>query len=255
MTIVNPQAPALRLIDVSLCYQGKLLFHHLNLHVSAAAWTVLLGPSGVGKTSLLRLIAGLTSDLPKAQLIFADDNLPLAERIAYLPQQDLLMPWLNVLDNALVAVKLSGKMSEEKRQRAYYLLNQVGLGNVIQQRPAQLSGGMRQRVSLVRTLLEEKPIVLMDEPFSALDAVTRLELQELAANLLTKQTVLLVTHDPLEALRLGDNLYIMQGQPATLQTVLQPVGKIPRDIKDPQLLQLQAELLTSLVHAKGVTPC
>jgi putative hydroxymethylpyrimidine transport system ATP-binding protein len=134
------------------------------------------------------------------------------------------------------------------------LLARVGLAERAKDRPAQLSGGERQRVALARTLMEDRPVVLMDEPFSSLDAITRFELQALAAELLTGRTVLLVTHDPLEALRLGHRVQVMAqgsgGAPARLDTALEPAGTPPRDPADPALLAQQAELLKRLIRAK-----
>jgi putative hydroxymethylpyrimidine transport system ATP-binding protein len=118
--------------------------------------------------------------------------------------------------------------------------------------PATLSGGQRQRVALARTLMEDRPAVLMDEPFSSLDAITRTRLQDLAATLLYGKTVLLVTHDPLEALRLGDLVYVMAGRPATVEPPLRPGGEPPRAVDDPGLLELQAALLARLTKAQDL---
>jgi putative hydroxymethylpyrimidine transport system ATP-binding protein len=122
----------------------------------------------------------------------------------------------------------------------------VGLFDALELLPAQLSGGMRQRVSLVRVLLEDKPIVLMDEPFASLDAITRVKLQTLTAELLRERTVILVTHDPLEALRIGHMIYVLSGTPAQLSQPLIPQGKPPRKMTDPTLLSLQGKLLMEL---------
>ncbi|MCH8924989.1 MAG: ABC transporter ATP-binding protein, partial [Proteobacteria bacterium] len=130
------------------------------------------------------------------------------------------------------------------------LIARVGLAGREGDRPAKLSGGQRQRVALARTLMEGRPVVLMDEPFSALDAITRYEIQALAAELLAGRTVLLVTHDPLEALRIGHRVQVMAGAPARLDAALEPAGAPPRDLTDPALLVLQAELLERLSRAK-----
>ena len=132
-------------------------------------------------------------------------------------QQDLLLPWLGALDNVLLGYRLRGVSRAELkrlRERGRELLDRVGLGGREGDLPATLSGGMRQRVALARTLMEDRPVVLMDEPFSALDAITRFRLQDLAAEMLAGRTVLLVTHSPSEAVRLGHRLYVLSGQPA-----------------------------------------
>ncbi len=237
-------APAISIQNAHLRYGEQVLFDDLTCHLPAGKTTCLLGPSGVGKSSLLRLIAGLgvtSGNRTAKEKIQIDQHDP--SLIAYMAQTDLLMPWLSVLDNVLLGYRLRKESSPETR--AHELLNQVGLGNAIKKYPAQLSGGMRQRVALVRTLMEERPVVLMDEPFSALDTITRLKLQKLAAELLANRTVLLITHDPLEALRLGHQILIMSGQPAKLEK-LELSGTPPRSLTDEKLLRWQGELMERL---------
>ena len=227
------------------------LFENLRFRLEGGRWTCLLGPSGVGKTSLLRLIAGLT---PGA-LVMADDGRPLERRVALMAQQDLLLPWLPVVDNVILGHRLRGASRTERarlRERAQTLLARVGLERQAAAMPATLSGGMRQRAALARTLMEDRPIVLMDEPFSALDAITRHRLQDLAAELLVGRTVLLVTHSPLEALRLGHRLYVLSGRPAAPRGPLLPKGAPPRDAADPTLLAQQAELLGELARSSAL---
>ena len=167
--------------------------------------------------------------------------------IAYMAQQDLLMPWLSALGNVSLGARLRGEKPD--RGRALAMLDRVGLGAEADALPHTLSGGMRQRVALARTLMEDRPIVLMDEPFSALDAITRMRLQELAAGLLAGRTVLLVTHDPLEALRLGERIYVMAGRPASLHSAPAPDGPPPRKPRDRSLQAMHAELLERLTAA------
>lgn len=242
-------SPAITISKLSVRYRELQLFYNLHFHIAAQKWTCLLGPSGVGKTTLLRFIAKLKyeKDTKCCGEVFASDNLPLDYRIAYMAQQDLLMPWLNVLDNVLIGVHLRGeKITTKITLKAIELLENAGLKNIVEQKPKQLSGGMRQRVALVRTLFEDRPIVLMDEPFSSLDVTTRLKLQNLAAKLLTNRTVLLVTHDPLEALRLGDYIYTMTGSPVKISEPTRPLGIAPRDPTNISLLKQHAELLQLL---------
>lgn len=239
-------SPGIHLQNLSLTYHQHLLFDSLSIEFPGKQWSSILGPSGVGKSSLIRLIAGLPTggQLNPSAKIFASNEQPLSQQISYLSQQDSLMPWLSSLENVLLGYKLRRESVEPSR--AVDLLQKVGLGAALKKRPKELSGGMRQRVALARTLLEDNPIVLMDEPFSALDIITRLKLQELACELLAEKTVILVTHDPLEALRLSDNIHVMTGSPATLTTPIQPKQKAPRSTSDPALLTLQAELLEQL---------
>lgn len=241
-------APAVTVHAARLAYHGLLLFDDLDFVVEGGAWTCLLGPSGVGKSSLLKIVAGLLPAGDDSRVV-CDDGRPLAGRAAYMAQQDLLLPWLSVLDNVVLGYRLRGQTPP--RRRAMDLLARVGLEARAADRPASLSGGMRQRVALVRTLLEDRPVILMDEPFSALDAATRLKLQNMAADLLAGRTVLLVTHDPLEALRLGHRIHVMAGRPARLAPPLEPPGRPPRAVGDPALLAMQADLLGRLMTAGG----
>ncbi|MFQ6018782.1 MAG: ABC transporter ATP-binding protein [Kiloniellaceae bacterium] len=246
----GPAAPSIRLHAAGLKYGGAVVFDALDLTLPAGRTTCLLGPSGVGKTSLLRLIAGLAHGA-QGEAVDAE-GAPVKDRVAYLAQHDLLLPWLTVLGNVTLGCRLRGEaVRGETQGRARALIGRVGLAGREGDRPAKLSGGMRQRVALARTLMEDRPIVLMDEPFSALDAITRYQLQALAAELLAGRTVLLVTHDPLEALRLGHRIQVMAGAPARLDSALEPAGRPPRDPGEPELMALQAELLERLSRAQG----
>jgi len=166
-------------------------------------------------------------------------------------QNDLLLPWLSLLDNVLLGARLRGELTDDLQQQALELLGSAGLLEHCRDLPARLSGGMRQRGALLRTLMEGAPVVLMDEPFSALDALTRQRLQDLAAKMVQGKTVLLVTHDPLEALRLADRVIVLSGSPARVAANLIPPGKAPRQIASPDLARQHAELLGLLMAGDG----
>lgn len=220
----------------------------LSLSLNAGKWTVLLGRSGCGKTTVLRYLAGLLDDKVECQGTLAtSDELPLTDRIAYMAQQDLLLPWLSVIDNVCLSHRFQNPASDKALQtnQALELLAAVGLADYANAMPDQLSGGMRQRVALARTLMQDKPVVLMDEPFSALDAVTRHKLQSLACELLRDKTVVLITHDPQEAVRLADNLYVLQGTPANAQSLSVPNTATPR-VLDGECAELQQAILDQL---------
>lgn len=243
-------APGIEIVGANLQYEGHLLFQNLNFTLASSKWTCLLGPSGVGKSSLLRLIANLTSDA-NVESITATDNLPLRHRVSYMAQQDSLLPWLTVLENITIGTKLRGQVvTREHLEKAKELLVKVKLERVALSKPESLSGGMRQRVILARTLFENRPIILMDEPFAALDVITRTYIQEIAAELLVGRTVLLVTHDPMEALRLGHHVYIMSGSPALITSELELSIPIPRQVTDVELLKMHADILERLSHAR-----
>jgi putative hydroxymethylpyrimidine transport system ATP-binding protein len=239
-------APGFRIVlPQGLALGGAPVLAPLSLEVEAGRTTVLLGPSGSGKSTLLRLAAGL---LATPGAVAAADGAPLAGRIAWMAQQDLLVPWRDALGNVLLGAHLRGERPDADRARA--LLAEVGLTPAdAGKMPAALSGGMRQRVALARTLMEDRPVVLMDEPFAAVDAPTRHRLQDLAARMLAGRTVLLVTHDPLEALRLADRILLLQGRPAAPIALPVPDGAPPRPARDQALLAAQAALLERLAEA------
>jgi len=237
-----PSPPGLLVQGLALHYAGQEVFKELSLEVPPGQFVALLGPSGVGKTSLLRIIAGL--EPPDAGTVSATDGAALAGRVAYMAQQDLLLPWANVLNNVMLGARLRGERADTDRAR--HLLEQVGLQGRERALPAELSGGMRQRAALARTLYEQRPVVLMDEPFSALDAITRARIQDLAAELLRGCTVLLITHDPMEACRLGHHLLVLAGAPARLSAPIAVPGAPPRATDDAAVLRTQGQLLRQL---------
>ncbi|REG86839.1 ABC transporter ATP-binding protein [Marinomonas pollencensis] len=211
---------------------NQAILDKLSMQIPAGQWTCLLGRSGSGKTSLLRYLAGLLdSNVEWQGNVICSDGLALQQRIAYMAQQDLLLPWLSVVDNVCLSYRFNKqKITPEVTEKALALLDQVGLLAVRHALPQTLSGGMRQRVALARTLMQDKPFILMDEPFSALDAVTRHKLQQLSYTLLKDKTVILITHDPQEAVRLAGRLYILTGRPAQAEHIALPISRPPRDI-------------------------
>lgn len=212
------------------------IFTGLRLAAPAGVWTCLLGASGVGKSTVLRLFAGLSDGIAFQGRIHG------AGQAALMAQDDLLLPWLSVMDNVLIGARLRGVPPDHGRAKS--VLAQVGLAAHLQKRPAALSGGQRQRAALARTLVEDRPVVLLDEPFSALDALTRAQMQALTARLLRGRTVLLVTHDPAEAARLGQHILLME--PGALHELPAPPGPVPRPPGDAGVLRAQAALLARL---------
>jgi putative hydroxymethylpyrimidine transport system ATP-binding protein len=235
--------------ELSLSYSKKKIFDQFSFHLSSGQCAAILGTSGVGKSTLLNSIAGLTtgcSTLSKKIKPTSSGAL-----ISYMTQKPSLLPWLNVMQNMLISKKLARQtITDEEHNKAARLLAQVQLSNSAALYPQELSGGMYQRVALARALFEEKPIILMDEPFSSLDVITRLDLQTLANTLLKDKTVLLVTHDPLEALRMADVIYVLHGTPATLSEPIKPAVIRAEYADHPELLAQHAQLL-NILRAQG----
>lgn len=221
---------------------GAVLFAPLTLTLGAGQWTCLLGGSGVGKTTVLRLIAGLETGAKFTGQITASDGQPVPERVAYMAQDDLLLPWATVAQNVSLGAKLRGEAPDLARRDR--LIARMRLQEHLSKKPAELSGGQRQRVALARTLMEDRPIVLLDEPFSSLDARTRADMQDLAAEVLQDRTVLLVTHDPAEAARLGQSIMVMTHQGLT--PCVPPSSPAPRKVDDLETLEAQGSLLRLL---------
>jgi ABC-type nitrate/sulfonate/bicarbonate transport system ATPase subunit len=214
----TPRPSAAVAIDALAHSFGELeVIRRLDLRVHPGEVIGIVGPSGCGKSTLLELVSGLRE--PTAGAISVGGQTPPAARLsgsAYMPQRDLLLPWLVAIDNAALALRNNGSSRAAARRTAQPLFERFGLAGFERSRPAELSGGMRQRVAFLRTLLAGKPVLLLDEPFASLDAITRAEMQEwLAAALAVEsRTVLLVSHDVEEALYLADRVVVLSGRPA-----------------------------------------
>jgi putative hydroxymethylpyrimidine transport system ATP-binding protein len=238
---VNVDPPGITLSG-NFSHAGIRLFEHVELRMEPAEWTCLLGPSGIGKSTIVRLLADLDTGGTLEGKIASDDGQLLHGRVAYMAQSDLLAPWLDVLGAVTMGAKLRGESPDPSR--AAELIAQVGLAQHSHKRPSELSGGMKQRAALARTLIEDRPVVLLDEPFSALDARTRAEMQELAFRCLAGRTVLLVTHDPAEAARLGHSVYLLTER--GLHRTEKPDGEPIRAPDAITTLKTQATLLGQL---------
>src|SRR4051794_17687101 len=240
----QPAAGALEVRGVSRSYsdaRGRLVpaLEDVSLHASPGEVLAVVGPSGCGKTTLLELICGLqepdrgTLSCPPAVLM---------------PQRDLLLPWLDALDNAALALRIAGASRPRAREGARAMFAELGLEGFETARPGELSGGMRQRVAFLRTLLSGKPLLCLDEPFGALDAITRGEMQEWLAGALVREprTVVLVTHDVEEAALLADRVLVLCPRPGRVQATLEIGTPRPRRRSDEEVLSLRARALEVL---------
>jgi ABC-type nitrate/sulfonate/bicarbonate transport system ATPase subunit len=211
----------------------------MSLRAAAGEVVTVVGPSGCGKTTLLELICGLQSP---------DSGSVESAPAVLMPQRDLLLPWLSALDNAGLALRARGVRREEARAAARPWFERFGLSGFERARPAELSGGMRQRVSFLRSLLAGKPVLALDEPFAALDAMTRAEMQGWLARVLEAEarTVVLVTHDVEEAVVLGDRVVVMSARPGHAVAEIEVALPRPRRRTDQSVVHLRERALRAL---------
>jgi len=213
--------------DAAKAYGDVAVLGGVSLDVPAGGTVGLVGRSGCGKSTLLRLIAGLEApDGGRIAVGGAEDEAGRLANCVLMPQADLLVPWRDALGNASVPLENAGAGRREARARAAELFAELGLAGFEDARSWELSGGMRQRVAFARTLLAEKPVLLLDEPFGALDAITRTEMQEWLAGALAAlpRTAVLVTHDIDEALRLCDRVVVLTARPGRVACELDGAG-------------------------------
>ncbi len=211
----------------------------VSLHAHHGELLAVVGPSGCGKTTLLELICGLQA--PDAGEI---ECAPAA----LMPQRDLLLPWLSAVDNAALALRIAGRPRAEARGKAAEMFAELGLQGFEQAHPHELSGGMRQRVAFLRTLLSGKPVLCLDEPFGALDAITRAEMQGWLSRALEREprTVVLVTHDVEEAVVLADRVAVLCPRPGQVRAELEVELPRPRSRTDAAVIALRERALAAL---------
>jgi ABC-type nitrate/sulfonate/bicarbonate transport system ATPase subunit len=219
---------------------------HVSLQAARGSVLAVVGPSGCGKTTLLELICGLQQP---------DTGTIACEPAVLMPQRDLLLPWLSALDNAALALRIAGRSRNQARAGAATLFAELGLGGFERARPHELSGGMRQRVAFLRTLLSGKPVLCLDEPLSALDAITRGEMQAWLTGALVRapRTVVLVTHDVEEAIVLGDRVAVLSPRPGRVLVELTVDLPRPRDPTGHEAIALRQRALQALREGAGRT--
>jgi ABC-type nitrate/sulfonate/bicarbonate transport system ATPase subunit len=241
--VVGPPGE-IHLAGVSRAFERRdgarvLAIDGVSLDVARGEIVAVVGPSGSGKTTLLELVCGLQSP---------DAGTAGAAPAVLMPQRDLLLPWLSAIDNAALALRIGGASRAQARERARPLFAELGLDGFERARPHELSGGMRQRVAFLRTLLSGKPVLCLDEPFGALDALTRREMQDWLAEALQRapRTVLLVTHDVEEAALLADRIVVLSPRPGRVVAELPVALPRPRTATDPALVALRERALEAL---------
>jgi NitT/TauT family transport system ATP-binding protein len=215
--------PAVSVRGIGHRFGELLALDGVDLALEPGGVVGIVGPSGCGKSTLLEIVAGLRE--PSRGAVEIGEAKVAEERLrscAYMPQRDLLLPWLSAIDNAALGPSIAGARRERARRAAGGHFERLGLGGFERSRPEELSGGMRQRVAFVRTLMAGKPVLLLDEPFASLDAITRADAQGWLAGVLAadNHTVLLVTHDVEEALYLSDSVVVLSRRPGSVAATL-----------------------------------
>ncbi|RUT31368.1 ABC transporter ATP-binding protein [Arsenicitalea aurantiaca] len=251
--------PRLSVSDLAKAYDGLQVLDGLDLEVGKGEFVSLLGPSGAGKSTLFRLLTGGRPDRGTIRL----DGAPIAEQtapFAFMPQRDALMDWRTIIGNASLGLEIAGVPRHEARARVAPLFAEFGLSGFQHHYPAQLSGGMRQRAALLRTIVMDRPMLLLDEPFGALDALTRAGMQRWLAAMWQRHrwTALLITHDVREAILLSDRIYLLSPRPARVVAEIHVPLPRPRsqaDLATPEALRIEARLLDTLLDpSQGQIP-
>jgi putative hydroxymethylpyrimidine transport system ATP-binding protein len=246
------EAPVTELLsfrEVTRRYGALTALAGIALDLRAAEVTAVVGPSGCGKSTLLELVAGLQEpDEGVVDVLGATAAADRREACAYMPQRDLLLPWRDALGNAALALECQGVPRPQARRRAAPLFERFGLTEFEHVRPAALSGGMRQRVAFLRTLLQGRPVLLLDEPFGALDAITRADLREWLAGALAEEprTVLLVTHDVEEAVFVADRIVVLSPRPGRVVADFEVHLPRPRSVTGTAFAEVKARALEAL---------
>jgi putative hydroxymethylpyrimidine transport system ATP-binding protein len=246
----------LELTRVTFSYGSTPVLREVSLHVRRGEFVSLVGPSGSGKSTILKLLTGLLA--PSSGQVRVSGGPPAPGRVGYMPQRDCLMPWRTALENAAAGLEVQGVPPKEARERARALWADFGLAGAEDRYPHQLSGGMRQRVAFLRTVLGGHPVLLLDEPFGALDALTRAHMQEWLLGLWERlgKAVLLVTHDAEEAALLSDRVYVLKGPGLEIPIDL-PRPRRYAMVSDPALVARRQEILRWLRPGESgeVGPC
>ncbi len=233
---------------------GLASLRDVSLSVGDGELVCVIGPSGCGKSTLLRVIAGLLRPTSGSVRLDGRSVAGQAGSVAYMPQQDQLLPWRRALDNAVLAAEVHGVERNAARLRAAAAFERFGLAGFEQAWPDELSGGMRQRLALLRTYLADRPLLLLDEPFGALDAITRRSMQSWLQErwLADRRSMLLVTHDVDEAVLLADRVLVMSSRPGTVaatHALPEPRPRAAADVTAPWFVRHKAALLAQLESA------
>ena len=256
----NPSKAKLSLRQVSQTFSETQALSPTDLDIGAGEFVSVVGPSGCGKSTMFNIIAGVLKPTRGQVLIDGKDVTGQSGQVGYMLQKDLLLPWRTVVDNIVLGAILKGGASRAQRAEGVALARRYGLGDFINHYPAALSGGMRQRVALMRTLAMHRDVMLLDEPFGALDSQTRLAMQQwlLSVWAQEKRTIVFVTHDIDEAILLADRVVVMTPRPGRVKEILHVPIERPRPMScltSPEFSALKAHILDLIYSsATGVEP-
>ncbi|ALE84245.1 ABC transporter [Pseudonocardia sp. HH130629-09] len=234
--------------DLSVSYGDLPVLSGVSLDVAPGEFVSLVGPSGCGKSTLFGALAGILDGATVTGDIEVDGGPVRGAPFGLMPQQDLLFPWRTVLDNTALGLEVARVPRREARERARALFEPFGLAGFEDARPGELSGGMRQRAALLRTVVAGRQVLLLDEPFGALDALTRTAMQDWLESVRARYgwTTVLITHDVREAALLSDRVLVFSPRPATVVRELVVDSGRPRSRTDPALAAVEADLLDTL---------
>ncbi|MCO6008451.1 ABC transporter ATP-binding protein [Actinoallomurus purpureus] len=242
--------------SVEVSFGETLALAKIDLEVKNGEFVTFVGPSGCGKTTLMNVIAGLQQPTSGRVMMDGADIAGKPGHVGYMFQKDLLIPWRTVTGNIVLGAALTGRATKSDRTAARELAARYGLGDFVDHYPHALSGGMRQRVALMRTLAFHKEVLLLDEPFGALDAQTRLEMQQWLLEVWADsgRTVLFITHDVDEAVFLADRVVVMSARPGRIQDVHEVAVPRPRTVDtlmSPEFMDLKSQVLSGLYHTEA----
>ncbi|SLN75499.1 ABC transporter ATP-binding protein [Oceanibacterium hippocampi] len=234
--------------------QKVVAIEGVDLAVRPGEFVTLVGPSGCGKSTLFNIVSGLLDADTGGKIHFKGEERQgkeLLGTVSFMPQRDLLLPWRRVIDNAVIALEVEGMRRKEAREKAQVMFQEFGLAGFERHYPHQLSGGMRQRVALMRTFLFERDLMLLDEPFGALDALTRVMMQRWLLGIWQRhrRSILFITHDVDEAIFLGDRVVVMTARPGRIKLSREidlPRPRDPHVTTTPEFLAIKADLMEAI---------
>jgi len=241
----------LQLINLRKSFGATAVLADISLSVQPGEFVSILGPSGAGKSTILQLLTGAATPDCGQMLLDGAPLSPSSHPFAFMPQGDALMPWRRIIDNATLGLQVQGMSRKAARARVEPLFAEFGLAGFERHYPVQLSGGMRQRAALLRTAVQERAMLLLDEPFGALDALTRAQMQRWLADMRARHrwTVLLITHDVREAVLLSDRIYVLSHRPARVaRQFIVPLAHPRPALASPALAAIEADIMQTLLY-------